>query len=283
MTGQAYEFPDFCSQIGTFVGEPLLQTFEADFTTTTATSKVACEIAIMATVRHYFKYVTRCGCGIHFITLKGTHDDWIKVRDKATQLEQFELEWWLSELLPVLDQFVAAAQGTVDKDFWRSIVNMRGASGLNSGPMTGWMQVFFPYLNDGNKIEASGLGAYKESYRGQMNVSHYDTEYGDLFGTAIDMASIPPSLSKAPFLYQDMSTGKEYKMLFMSGITGIVQHADTLAIEPIITWAVLDDVPKTIKPHPAAPKDLDDVPRPHNPMFDVTLKPKASQKSCILS
>eukprot|EP00730_Choanoeca_flexa_P014384 TRINITY_DN6273_c0_g1_i1.p1 TRINITY_DN6273_c0_g1~~TRINITY_DN6273_c0_g1_i1.p1 ORF type:complete len:225 (+),score=14.97 TRINITY_DN6273_c0_g1_i1:554-1228(+) len=198
------------------------------------------------------------------------------------QRPQLRAKWRVkSPLWPRSDTI--STQGTVDKDFWRSIVNMRGASGLNSGPMTGWMQVFFPYLNDGNKIEASGLGAYKESYRGQMNVSHYDTEYGDLFGTAIDMASIPPSLSKAPFLYQDMSTGKEYKMLFMSGITGIVQHADTLAIEPIITWAVLDDVPKTIKPHPAAPKDLDDVPRPHNPMFDVTLKPKASQKSCILS
>ena len=29
-------------------------------------------------------------------------------------------------------------------------------------------------------------------------------------------------------------------MLFMSGITGVLQHPDTLAVEPVITWAVLE-------------------------------------------
>eukprot|EP00730_Choanoeca_flexa_P003755 TRINITY_DN11492_c6_g3_i3.p1 TRINITY_DN11492_c6_g3~~TRINITY_DN11492_c6_g3_i3.p1 ORF type:complete len:376 (+),score=74.18 TRINITY_DN11492_c6_g3_i3:67-1194(+) len=134
-------FPEFCSQIGSFVGEPLVQTMEADFTTTTPGSKVASQITIMDTVKHYFKYTMMCGCGIPSITLKGTAEDWIKVREKAIQLKRFDLDWWLSELLPVLDQFVAAAEGKADRDFWRSVVNVHGGSGMVTGPMTGWMQV----------------------------------------------------------------------------------------------------------------------------------------------
>eukprot|EP00730_Choanoeca_flexa_P003754 TRINITY_DN11492_c6_g3_i1.p1 TRINITY_DN11492_c6_g3~~TRINITY_DN11492_c6_g3_i1.p1 ORF type:complete len:384 (+),score=111.88 TRINITY_DN11492_c6_g3_i1:67-1218(+) len=233
-------FPEFCSQIGSFVGEPLVQTMEADFTTTTPGSKVASQITIMDTVKHYFKYTMMCGCGIPSITLKGTAEDWIKVREKAIQLKRFDLDWWLSELLPVLDQFVAAAEGKADRDFWRSVVNVHGGSGMVTGPMTGWMQVFFPYLNNSGKSNARALGAYKESYRAKINVTNWKGGFSNGIGSQVEMKSIPPSLSKAPFTYKDLRTGKDHAMLFMSGITGVIQHQDTLALEPVITWAVLE-------------------------------------------
>jgi hypothetical protein len=132
-------FPEFSSKIGAFIGEDKIQVFEADFSTTTATTKIASQITIMDTVKHYFEYVVMCGCGIPSITLKGTPDDWQRVRDKAAMLEQFELGWWLEELLPVLDQFVAASKGEVDRDFWRSVCTKHGLSGMSS-VMNGWVQ-----------------------------------------------------------------------------------------------------------------------------------------------
>eukprot|EP00045_Choanoeca_perplexa_P015951 m.207940 g.207940 ORF g.207940 m.207940 type:complete len:382 (+) comp17125_c2_seq2:1449-2594(+) len=237
-------FPEFCSKIGAFVGEEMIQVFEADFTTTTATSKIASQITIMDTVKHYFNYIVMMGCGIPSITLKGTPDDWQKVREKASKLKAFDMDWWLSELLPVLDQFVAASQGEVDRDFWRSVCNISGASGMISGPMTGWLQVFFPYLNNSEK-STYGLGAYKQSYKAKINVTNFEARgFSNGCGSGIQMKNIPPSLSKAPFTLQDLRDGQKYDMLFMSGITGVIQYPDTLALEPIITWAVLEVDPK---------------------------------------
>ena len=73
--------------------------------------------------------------------------DWEKIRSKAEQLRKYGLEWWLKALLPALDQFVAAAHGRPDLDFWMSLcfINV-GTSYPIYEPLNGWVQVFFPYL-----------------------------------------------------------------------------------------------------------------------------------------
>ena len=67
-----------------------------------------------------------CICGIPEITLKGTVEDWKLLHEKALSLGRYDLEWWTEELRPVLDQFVAAALGEVDRQFWSSIYKLKG-------------------------------------------------------------------------------------------------------------------------------------------------------------
>ena len=62
------------------------------------------------------------------------------MRAKAGQLKEYDLDWWLEGLLPALDEFVQAAHGRPNLDFWRSLCNAYGASGIRR-PMTGWVQV----------------------------------------------------------------------------------------------------------------------------------------------
>ena len=86
-----------------------------------------------------------CGCGFPSITLTGTTDDWEKLRAKAEGLRKYDLDWWLKALLPALDQFVLAAHGKPNLDFWRSLCNINtGTSFPVYEPLTGWVQVFFP-------------------------------------------------------------------------------------------------------------------------------------------
>lgn len=68
--------------------------------------------------------------------MQGTPEDWEKVRAKADGLKEYDLGWWLEGLLPALDEFVQAAHGKPNLDFWRSLCNAYGASGLCE-PMTG--------------------------------------------------------------------------------------------------------------------------------------------------
>merc|ERR1711988_432404 len=78
----------------------------------------------------------------------GTTADWESVRAKAEELRRYDLDWWLEALLPALDQFVLAAHGTPNLDFWRSLCNINtGLSFPCYEPLTGWIQAFFPYLN----------------------------------------------------------------------------------------------------------------------------------------
>jgi Domain of unknown function (DUF4419) len=74
------------------------------------------------------------------LSFAGCLEDWVHIREKAEHLKQYGLEWWLDVLLPVLDQFVMAAQGSPDKAFWRSMCNMHGLSSVYSEPVSGWIQ-----------------------------------------------------------------------------------------------------------------------------------------------
>lgn len=135
-------------------------------------------------------------------------------------------------------------------------------------PLTGWVQVFFPYLiipghggfdqfaEAGGGVAKKqlqrngGLANYCESQLAKVNVGNFsaNTERGKgrrggapPAGTSggIKLENFPPAISNAPFRYKDANTGKDYKMAFSGGLTCLIQHPDG-AIEPKCGWAILD-------------------------------------------
>ena len=69
--------------------------------------------------------------------------------------------------MPVLEQFVSAADGTVDADFWNSLYKYRSESG---GPyINGWINVFFPYLNSSDPSDEDELGGSNRPARPATN------------------------------------------------------------------------------------------------------------------
>ncbi|CAE7444718.1 unnamed protein product [Symbiodinium natans] len=253
-------FPEFTEQIGSFIGEKFLATMRSDFSTTDSVTKICSEIAIMDSVQSYFEYVMCCGCGIPWIELAGTEEDWLSVRGKAeVLLKRFAgLEAWLDELLPLLDQFCSATKGQPDLVFWNSVCNMYGASGSWNGFATGWLQILFPYLEGGRPNRS--IGAWRTNYeQGLAAKGHGLDDMGKLnantdeakswrggfrgpsptAGCAVKWTHFPTSLSQAPVLYKDFQTKKNFRMSFNSGIVAVVQHP-TLALEPVCSWAVLD-------------------------------------------
>uniref|UniRef100_A0A7S3PH88 DUF4419 domain-containing protein n=1 Tax=Aplanochytrium stocchinoi TaxID=215587 RepID=A0A7S3PH88_9STRA len=257
-------FPEFAEKIAAKTKSNIAELIECDFTTTTVVERLASYVTLMDTVQHYFSYTMACGCGFPSITLAGTVSDWEKIRTKAERLKEYELDWWLSDLLPALDQFVLAAKGEPDLNFWRSLCNINvGTSFPVYEPLTGWIQVFFPYLNavgwddfntfeeaqDGNKKKQlrrnDALGNYKVSFESRVNISNFKTS-DETFGPppagtlpGVKLENFPPALSSAPFVYKDLQTRKKHDMAFCSGITCLVQHGNE-ALEPMVGWAVLD-------------------------------------------
>ena len=246
-------FPEFAKAIGDFIGHSAVENMTCNFSTTGSTERIASQITMMDTVQHYFEYDMRCGCGIPQIGLRGTVDDWQKLRAKAETLRRFELDWWLKELLPVLDHFITAAGHKPDKRFWRSICNFSGASGFNGDPITGWLQVFFPYSNassprhgaktkDGKAPRMTrnedGLKQYRKAYKTRVTAATYKRNgWQDTgCGYGLELKNIPPGLCSAPFRYMDHLSGQSSEMAFFGGISCLVQHPKNLALEPTRYW-----------------------------------------------
>jgi len=262
-------FPEFSALIKENSVEGTTELIENSFSTTGTVERVASHITLMDAMQHYFSYTLCCGCGFPSITLTGTPADWERIREKARRLRAYDLDWWLEALLPALDEFVAAASGKPNLDFWRSLCMINtGTSFPHLEPLTGWVQVFFPYLIRpgldegfrGKFDEARGaptktlvrnpnLAGYLESYKSRVNVTNFDAsrklagpwgqEPPEGVASGVNLELFPPGLSRAPFIYKNLATGKDHKMAFYGGITCLVQQASG-AIEPKMGWAVLD-------------------------------------------
>ena len=126
------------------------------FSTTTAVSQVASEITLMSAMKNYFSFGMETRCGIPSISLLGSEQDWTALRARAEELGNLMLpvfsDYWMPLLLPILDEFVFESyRGHVNHGFWLSMVKLRH-NGMGSGYkefISGWMQIFFPYLGSG--------------------------------------------------------------------------------------------------------------------------------------
>ena len=213
-------FDEFSEQIRQHVGAETHDLLTPEFTTTGPNEKAAAQIVLMDTLKNYFRFSFDSECGIPEITLEGTLEDWKKLRDKTLGLARYDLDWWIKPLKPILDQFVDAASGKIDVNFWCDMYKRKNTSG---GPyITGWIVTLFPYTGRKNK-----RNPYLESW---------NTEW--VFG-GVKTSSFPRGVVYTPFnwLYQ----GNETPMHFYAGFMCVTQDPHTLAIRPEIGWAVAND------------------------------------------
>lgn len=213
-------FSEFSDKLAEYIGKKR-DLLVSNFSTTGLVEKAVSELVLMDSMKSYFKYGVRTMCGIPSITLKGSVEDWKNIRTRVENLAEYELDWWVKSLLPIMDNFVSAAEGHSDKKFWDEMYKQSGGSG---GPyISGWINALFPYL---------------EGYDGALRKNKFVEKWSDggtFNGTTTDQFS--NSLSKVPFKWQYYTV--TYDMDFLGGIIGVHQH-DNLSIEPAIGWAIRD-------------------------------------------
>jgi hypothetical protein len=219
-------FEEFSNHLAAHLGKTR-NLVVGDFSTTGSIERSASQIVLMSAMQAYFTY--ECSlCGIPQISLAGTTEDWRKLRSRAEALAEFDLKDWVTALVPVLDEFVAASEGSVDEGFWRSFYKMDDESG---GPyVSGWVNVFFPYLSEGlddtlpNRLAVDWRRHSKR--RGARGPSTSD---------------FPSGLVAAPVTFSDGDARCEGR--FTAGFVGVSQDSSTLAVRPVIGWAVEVDEP----------------------------------------
>ena len=208
-------FPQFTEQIRKEVGGHLVETLTCNFSTTTSLEKTVSEITIMETVKSYFEFITiMIVCGIPEITLEGTPQDWEKVLNKARGLKEYKLEWWISQLEPLLEEFVKASKGTVNQEFWRNMFKCHSPKSCGA-PETfdGWIIKFFPYDNEGKRNNLKQIVGRKK---------------------------LPSEIVKVDLKYIEAynDTVIETPLELWSGFIGLKQNNENFALRPQIGWMV---------------------------------------------
>lgn len=219
---------DFAVQIEQNTQGTIASSLIADFSTTGPIEAVSSRITLMSTVKEYFEFVVvNMICGIPYITLKGTPQDWRLIRERSMELARFDLKWWISGLIPVLDEFVKTAEGNPSQKFWKSIVmtyrpeDIRGAGCIpdpdGETMVDGWFPKLFPYCKEGRTPDK----------------------------LPIDVSMFPETVS-VPFTYREVNSAgqlvKEIKMNITSGLIGVTEDKETYELTPKFGWYInVDD------------------------------------------
>lgn len=198
-----------------------------DFSTTTPVEAISSRITLPDTVKSYFEFVViQMICGIPHITLKGTPQDWQKIADNIQEFRQFDLDWWIDSLSPILEEFVKTANGYPDPTFWKSIVMtwrtdlVRGGGCMPSDEeptkVDGWFLKFFPYCKDGRTPDKVSI---EESMLAERVSVPFILRKYDTLGNLI----------------------KETKMKMTAGMIGVSEDRDTYALTPKFGWFISRD------------------------------------------
>jgi hypothetical protein len=196
---------------------------ECDFTTTSKLDRTVSKVVLMGAMKHYFNYKISLLCGLPSVTLKGTLEDWKEVRRRVDRIGTYgrkDLDQWAEVLGFVLDEFVNAYQGKVDKDFWNRIAHERSGG---SGPtyLGGWILAFIPFTDSGDFV-LNPLAEIKRTHK-----------YGEM-----DTNDVPPSAVEVPVTIDD--NGTMYQTIFYAGALMNLYDAKNNRIEPALDWAMID-------------------------------------------
>jgi hypothetical protein len=258
-------FAEFSSELRTHIGPDSHGLIVNEFSTTGAVEKAATEVSLMDTLHSYFVYGITTSCGFPSITLEGTTSDWQQLRGRAQLLSDYDLDWWIPSLLPVLDQFVLASQNQPDNTFWCDFFKLAHV-GSGDRPIQGHIVNLFPYLGHKRPSNAQLVADYETFIRSlaryaeaqvQAELAKFQNllEHGDTLN-GIDTLRRNPFIGKGPLKpHEGITTdavstkmssapmiwdyfGTSYQMELLAGFIGATQDRTTLAIRPTIGWAV---------------------------------------------
>ena len=194
-----------------YLGKSILDTLTPNFSTTTYDSTIICKISIMGAFKKYFDYTMGlCGCGIPYLILEGTAEDYKKIITKAKDLSKYKFEWYINRIIPHIEKMVEAKEGKVDVDYFKNMIQSKEETEYKSGlsgrggysykvdHLSGWIINFFAYISDGRR-------------------NYYPFKDDHL--SVRDFKKLPNQRLTVPFKMKDNS-GKEHLMKYKVGFIG---------------------------------------------------------------
>ena len=213
-------------QISQYVGKETISNLKSDFSTTNDTTLVVSHTSIMSAMKQYFKYeVLFEGCGVSYIILEGSLEDWKKIKSKLNYLSKFSLDWWTEHLIPIIDNIIKTkeyydAHKNINNElieFWKDMIKVKDSYDIYFPDIiNGWIIKFIP------KLDEEKPKLYEELHE----------------------KDIPEQIISCPLKIIELIEDK-FKIVYAcdlaSGFFGMIQDKKTLAVKPVIGYAISVD------------------------------------------
>ena len=228
---RAVHLKDFSVQINEqmkeYLGENLLNILTPNFTTTNNESLIICKISIMGAFKKYFDYfMDLFGCGIPYLILEGTAEDYKKIKEKALELKKYKFDWYIDKIIPHINKMIEAKEGKVDVNYFKNMVQNKEATEYEPGEsgfggnyhqvehLSGWFLNFFAYISGGIDYEQFKL---------------------DDIGVK-DFKKFPSQMLTVPFKIVDINQN-QHSMKYKVGFIGCAQNKKK-EVYPVTGWIV---------------------------------------------
>jgi len=224
-----------------YVNDDYYSFFVPEFSTTTNIHMTSYEVTMLEGFSQAFEYFGDTGCGIPYITLQGTREDWQAIYDRLDKIEELGLVVWADELRKVIQQFINVFDDNIDLDFWQDIYKDHVEYMASS--VSGWFIKFFPYLEGtGEREEISpddsnskNLYAYSRAPKIYIPNNYLKDDLYLISG--LQTNDFPSGISEITVHWDNWGVKQEMKV--HAGFYGMKQY-DDLTLEPAIAWAVRD-------------------------------------------
>jgi hypothetical protein len=246
LTSTSFEhaIASFSSQIRQATDPVLHETLICDFSTTSPAIRTTSEVALMDSFSSYFTYIMSCICGIPKITIQGTADDWRRIRARVEVIATYGLEWWVSRLRPILDEFVLAADGHPTGGFWKAIYKPVQAYGEEVA--TGWITDLFPYLGDAPGRLRNHVFEHDRhdwALPIEKGVETKNLPFDPRSKKGVGLRGFPSGLSSAP-VKVSLKDGSSINVDLVAGFLAVRQNSSDLTLSPLIGWCIAEPPPK---------------------------------------
>jgi hypothetical protein len=208
------------------VGDASVRDWLITFSTSSGIDTATQRIMLLDIAYQQFQAEERSICGIPCIKVRGTPEDWRKMREKVHSLRSLGVEGWPDELAQVLGKFAAAAEGESNKAHWQELYKLQGGSG---GPyITGWITGLYPFVRS-VRLTRGAHGPALETYDrprrevDSLTSQHFPNQRSSLLVRVSDAAG---------------SSETDACARVSAGFLGIAQDRTTGAVTPTTGWAV---------------------------------------------
>ena len=182
----------------------------------------------MGAFKKYFDYTMHLvGCGVPYLILEGTAEDYKKIIIKAKELSKYKFDWYINRIIPHIGKMVEAKEGKIDVDYFKNMIQSKdetehksGLSGMGGydykvDHISGWFLNFFAYITNGE-------GEYYPFKETHLSV--------------LDFKKLPNQRLSVPFKIIDANQ-QQYLMKYKVGFLGCDQNEKN-EVYPVSGWIV---------------------------------------------
>ena len=202
---------EFCQKISENIGSEIVEILTPNFSTSTKDTIIAGKVSIMSTFKKYFNYRGgMCTCGIPYIILEGTLEDWEKILKKLEFLSKYDFK--IDNMKKNIEEIIRTKKGNINYNFWRKII-METKETIK---------------------EDIGCGCYRDVEKDIIRGWICDFYYGMKINP--ERNNLVDEVLKVPVQIKQIETEETKEAIIYTGIRDLKQDPKSFVVEPIVNY-----------------------------------------------